>query len=100
MYEALVKQTKLAHPPISRHSSSVSTQSRIVIPENTEIDVSRSYFLIKAKFSTQIVHFMIIPYLPISTQKKMKIPLFRPTKRVLIMEISLNQLLIVHFLVI
>lgn len=48
MYEALVKQTTRVHPPISRHSSSLSTQSRIVIHENTEYDVSyKDYYLIR-----------------------------------------------------
>ncbi|CAD5215318.1 unnamed protein product [Bursaphelenchus okinawaensis] len=37
MYEALIKQSK-PHLPISRHSSSVSTQSRSAIPEGLEAD--------------------------------------------------------------
>lgn len=42
MYEALVKPLngpRKIHAPISRHSSSISANSRIVIPENTEVDV-------------------------------------------------------------
>jgi hypothetical protein len=43
MYEALVKQSStVRHAPISRHSSSISAHSRIIIPENTEVDVSQT----------------------------------------------------------